>query len=106
MTKKNYGDPNYILSPTTSFARQGRIVDTFNTESNWQQPKLFWFANVDYPTTIPANQALMWDSATSQWKNKNISTTGTLGGLDGGDIGASPNYITIVPTVDSFYNTY
>ena len=82
------------------------VTNTFNTIGNWQQPKLFWFADVDYPTDVPANHALIWDSSVSQWKNKSISTTGTLSGLDGGDIGASPNYTTIIPTVDSFYNTY
>ena len=84
------------------------ITNTFNTQSNWTSPKLFWFANVDYPTTIPANHALMWDSATTKWMNKPINTTGTLGGLDGGNIGSSPapNYTTITMTVDSFYNSY
>lgn len=84
------------------------VINTFNTPANWTSPKLFWFANVDYPATIPANHALMWDSATTKWMNKPINTTGTLGGLDGGNIGSvpAPDYTTITVAVDSFYNTY
>jgi len=78
----------------------------FNNIANWQQPKITWFDDVSIVGTLQANQALVWNSSTAKWENKFISTTGTLGGLDGGAIGASPNYTTIIPTVDSFYNTY
>jgi len=83
------------------------VYSTFNNNANWQNQKLTWFDDVAV-SSLQTNQALMWDSATSKWKNKFINTTGTLGGLDGGNIGGAPapDYTTITVAVDSFYNTY
>lgn len=83
------------------------VYATFNNSANWQSQKITWFDDIAI-SNIQANQALMWDGPTAKWKNKFINTTGTLGGLDGGNIGSSPapNYTTITMTVDSFYNSY